>query len=412
MSNKKFLLSKDVLGKFYLPTYGNKYWKTPNIDELAKKGTVFDRHYCVAPSSYMSYYGMFTGQLPMHSKMKTYRALSEEEKFSGETLFDKANSLGYECHIVWDSTWADEMDYASCFGKNTVFHNLEGIRQPTGLHVITGKKIKASEKKVEDVKSEIEECIAEICSSEKDVFIWMHLPHVWGGRTCYGSDIDVFDWCVGMIRKYISDDEIFITADHGNMNGAHGKLGYGFDVYEQAASIPLITPRINDMDHVTFPTTNADLFSIIFDKQIIKREFVFCDSAYYAQLHRKLAIIHGDFKYIYSANGKIEELYDVIYDPNENQNLIEDFEKDIDRGVTASINELYFYPDWNRVHQERESMRKICSEVWKNPSKREYLRALYEKYGKMIKRKINRVKYIIKVRLFKADYKNSKVNLK
>lgn len=409
MQSRKFLLSKDVLGKFYLPTYGNTVWNTPNIDELASKGTIFDRHYCVAPSSNMSYYGMFTGQLPMQSKMKTYRFLSEDEKYTGETLFDKADKLGYECHIVWDATWADEMEYASCFGRNTIFHNLEGIRQPTGLHAITGKKIKASEERAEEIKVIIEKCIAEICRGEKDIFIWMHLPHVWGGRTCYGSDVDLYDWCVGMIRKYVPDDEIYITADHGNMNGAHGKLGYGFDVNEQTACIPFITPKLEGMDHVKFPTSNKDMFSFIFEKKIPVNEFVFCDSAYYAQLHRKLAIVHGDFKYIYSAKGKKEEIYDVVYDPNENQNLIQDFVKDVDRGVTASINELYFYPHWDKVYEERKILRDKCKEVWKSPKGMEYVRAVYEKYGKMAKRKINRIKYIIKVNVFKADYKKSKV---
>ena len=39
--NHVILVSKDAMLSSYLPTYGNKYWKTPNIDELAKKGTVF-----------------------------------------------------------------------------------------------------------------------------------------------------------------------------------------------------------------------------------------------------------------------------------------------------------------------------------------------------------------------------------
>ena len=91
--------------------------------------------------------------------------------------------------------------------------------------------------------------------------------------------------------------------------------------------------------------------------------------------------------------------------------MIDDFEKDIDRGVTASINELYFYPDWNAVYREREILRKKCSEVWKNPSTKEYLQALYVKYGKRIKRKINIIKHIIQVRFLKQDYKKSKVNV-
>lgn len=35
--NNLILITKDALHKKYLPTYGNSYWNTPNIDELAKK---------------------------------------------------------------------------------------------------------------------------------------------------------------------------------------------------------------------------------------------------------------------------------------------------------------------------------------------------------------------------------------
>ena len=41
MKNKIILITKDVLRSDYLPVYGNKYWKTPNIDKLAEKGTIF-----------------------------------------------------------------------------------------------------------------------------------------------------------------------------------------------------------------------------------------------------------------------------------------------------------------------------------------------------------------------------------
>ena len=58
------LISKDVLRKDYLPCYGNKYWKTPNIDYLVQNGIVFDRHYTAAPSTAMSFTSMFTGKYP------------------------------------------------------------------------------------------------------------------------------------------------------------------------------------------------------------------------------------------------------------------------------------------------------------------------------------------------------------
>ena len=61
MKDKIILVSKDVFMRGYLPVYGNTYWKTPNIDELAKKGTVFLKHYTAAPSTAMSFTSMFTG---------------------------------------------------------------------------------------------------------------------------------------------------------------------------------------------------------------------------------------------------------------------------------------------------------------------------------------------------------------
>lgn len=388
MYKRTILLSKDVLGKFYLPIYGNRYWKTPNIDELAAKGTIFQRHYTAAPSSSMSYYSMFTGQYPYESKIKSYRVLSQEERFTGETFFDKARKRGYECHVVWEEAWMNDCKrFSECYGEQTVFHPLRGIKQKVGVHAVNLENIEPDPQKAEETLKIIEECIAQICKAEHDVFVWMHLPHVWNGCTGYGADIDWFDRCVGMLRKYFPDNELFITADHGNMNGAHGKLGYAFDVYEEASSIPLITPRIQGQAIVDYPTVNIDLFPLIFDRKIIRREYVYSDSAYFAQSHRKLAIIHGRYKYIFSANKKKEELYDVEYDPHEWLNLMQDKLYDVDRGLTAKIREMYFYPYWDIVFEERERMRKQLQKIWRTPHGRDYARGVYEKWGKTIKRR-------------------------
>ncbi len=394
------LLSKDVLGKFYLPIYGNQYWKTPNIDALAEKGTVFNRHYTAAPSSAMSYYSMFTGTYPMDSKMKTYKVLSEEERYSGDTFFDRAERQGYDCHIVWDIKWDTTAKiHSECYGKNTTFHSLIDIRQPTGVHAISGRSVVADKEVEKQTCKKIEECIKSIASLPHATFTWMHLPHVFNGRTGYGADIDLFDWCVGMLREFYSDDCIFITADHGNMNGSHGKLGYGFDVNEEASSIPLITPRIENRKKVDFPTTNIDLFSIIFDGVIPMREFVYSDSAYYAQLHRKIAIIRGNYKYIYSAERKKEELYDVVYDPHETQNLLDRNIHDEDRKITLTLDEMYFYPYWDEANENAKLLREEWKRIWKKPNTIEYIRALYEKYGKIIKRKYMLIKASIAARL-------------
>ena len=42
MQDKIIFISKDALRKGALSFYGNKYWNTKNIDELAHKGTVYE----------------------------------------------------------------------------------------------------------------------------------------------------------------------------------------------------------------------------------------------------------------------------------------------------------------------------------------------------------------------------------
>ena len=66
-------ISKDALNKHALPVYGNKYWKTPNIDELAAKGTVFNRHYTAGASTAMAFTSMAIGKYCYETGRKYYK---------------------------------------------------------------------------------------------------------------------------------------------------------------------------------------------------------------------------------------------------------------------------------------------------------------------------------------------------
>ena len=392
MNKKILLLTKDALCKAYLPIYGNSIWKTPNIDELAQNGTVFTRHYTAAPCTSMAYYSMFTGQYNHQSSMKAYRILSADQWFSGITFFDRARDLGYECHIAWPDSWNRTTKvYCECFGDAKI-HSLEKIKTSCGVHSYRKEPLKYDKEKEQSAFETIKKCVEDVCSIDHDVFLWIHLPHVWAGYTGYGSDIEMFDCFVGYLRTKFDDNCIFISADHGNMNGQHGKLGYAFDVYESATSIPLITPRIGDNKIIDFPTCNIDLFELIFEHRIIKREHIYSDTAYYAQVHRKLAVIHNEYKYIYTFHTKTEELYDVLYDPYEQMNLMNEKVYDPDRGTFCLANELYYYPKWDRLDSEKEYMREALYSVVRTPTLMEKIQGRYEYYGKKIKRKINYIK--------------------
>ena len=373
-SESILLFTKDAFCTEYLPCYGNKYWegKTPNFDEMVEKGTLFTRFYTAAPSSAMAYMAMFTGKYPYEQEIKEYVPIVQS--YSGKTLFDLAREKGYECHVIWDEKWmTTSYLHSMCYGEGTIFHPLIDLRQGVGFHNPHEGVLVADKCKEDSTLIMIEKEIREIVSRGK-VFVWFHLPHVINGRVGYGSDIDLHDRVLGIMRNYFDDSKIYISGDHGNMNGHKGKIGYGFDVNEAAIRIPLITPRKKNLRVCNDLISNIDWDKIIFGGDIIPaRDIIISDCAYYAQLSRKTVFMYKQYRYIYNLKDRSEELYDIEWDPNENFNLIADETLDVDRHVLVKSRELYFYPDWDNLPGIRKQLRDARQRMWREPSNKQML---------------------------------------
>ncbi|MBQ6702956.1 MAG: sulfatase-like hydrolase/transferase [Clostridia bacterium] len=381
MKDRIVLLTKDALGKFYLPTYGNKDWDMPNLKELAEKGTVFNRFYTAAPSTAMSFIGMFTQLNAYETEHRTYVPVTEQAK---DTVFDKLYEKGYDCQIIWDEKWISMAKrFSECYGEHTKF-NLLHINQSVGRNNMYKGDLNCDDALAEETMKTIEGTIEKITSESKDkLFLWIHLPHVLLGRNCYGSDLDLLDRLIGFLREHFSDDAIYVSADHGNMNGAKGKIGYGFDVYEPAICIPLISPRINELEACDVPVGNVHIYDIM-QGIIPEDEFVYCDCAYYGQLHRKLALIRGNFKYIYNKEQKTEELYDLAFDPNENCNIVTNKVYDVDRKLWTPLNQVYYYPDWDKAEEALKLFRAEKDRIWRQESG-------FQTFKARIRRKLGRI---------------------
>ncbi len=382
MKDRIVLLTKDALCKSYLPIYGNKANIMPNLSELASKGTVFNRFYTCAPSTAMSFIGMFTQKNSYETENERYVAIEKEME---NTVFDQLYEQGYDCQIIWDEKWIKmAKTYSQCYGKNTKF-NLININQTVGAHHMYAGDIPIDDVLADKTVASIKESIESVANStDGKLFLWIHLPHVLLGRNCYGSDMDLFDRVIGHVREHFSDDAIFISADHGNMNGIKNKICYGFDVYEPAINIPLIAPRIDGLDICDTPLSNIHIYDVLQEK-IPKDEFVFADCAYYKQLHRKLAIIRENFKYIYNKESKTEELYDLSFDPNENCNIVSKTVTDVDRKVKTPLDQVYYYPDWERAQEALAALRAEKDRIWRQESKSERLAAV-------VRRKMGRIR--------------------
>lgn len=358
------LVSKDATLPEYYGPYNSHYTKTPNIDELAAKGTVFNKHYTAAPSTAMAFYAMFTGKYPYESGNTIY---VEVEPYKGDTLFDLLYDQGYECHLLWSSNYITKADkFSKCTGRHTIHHESMKFNQSCGINAVYHKENRKRNEEV--VKEKFDAIIKEIDTIDyqnKDIFLWIHMPHCIQGRISYGDDIDVFDNLVGELRKRFGDESLFVTADHAHMNGFHHKAGYGFDVDIRATRIPLITPRIEGRETVDFVTSNVQLSDIILNRRIQKLPYVVIDSAYYCQWKRKTAIVKDHFFYIYTKKNKREELYDIELDPHQDINLMESLLwNDFDRGCKTDIRQVVLYPYWDQIPQVVEEMRAIVHSFW------------------------------------------------
>ena len=363
---KIIFISKDALRKGALSFYGNTFWKTKNIDELAKKGTVYNYFYTAGGSTAMAFTAMATGQYLFSSGRKLYDG--KEKAVSGSNLFDRLYDAGYDVHIAWDKSYTSFADkHFKCEGKHTTIHSLDYII-PTPSPHISGyfDDLSFLDDETEKGLILVRALFSEIKKIEGKAFLWFHLPHVFRGRNAYDSDIDIFDQIVGLAREMFGDNSIFVSADHGQMNGSKGKFSYGYDVDNEVMQIPLITPRINNLESIDFPVSNTQLAAVFGLEPLVPQDFVYCETAYYAQPARKIAIIHGHFKLVYDKLAKRFFLFDLAWDPKEELNLYYPEFYDTDRHCWYSLNQRFFYPDWEKANVEREILTKQFSLVWRN----------------------------------------------
>ena len=105
MSRKQniLLIVADQLAPHFLPAYGHKVTKTPNIDWIADRGTVFDAAYTNSPLCVPARAGLFTGQLPSH--VGSYDSAGDFPS-STPTMGHYLRNLGYhtciagKCHFI------------------------------------------------------------------------------------------------------------------------------------------------------------------------------------------------------------------------------------------------------------------------------------------------------------------------
>lgn len=345
----------DTLRADHLECYGYEKVKTPNIDRLADEGIRFEYNIAQAPLTLPSHSTIFTGTYPLYHGIRDNGGFYLDDKHVtlAEVLKNKGFSTGaFVAAFVLDSRWGLDQGFDFYYDN----FDLTKYRRPS---------LDAVQRRGEEVLEEAYQWIEK--QSQGRFFAWIHLydPHTpydppepyksqYMDRQygLYDGEIAYVDRLMGEFRQFMENrgllekTVIIFTADHGESLGEHQESAHGFFIYDAAVRIPLIfrfPERRFAGQVVTQQVRSLDILPTVLD--IIGEESPECvqgesllglilgrderpdlpaySETYWPNYHYGWSELKsyrtGQYKFI---DAPKPELYDIIADPGELNNLI------------------------------------------------------------------------------------------
>ncbi|MBW8002790.1 MAG: sulfatase-like hydrolase/transferase [Planctomycetes bacterium] len=353
LSEKKvknvLLISMDTCRADFLSCYGYSRMTTPNIDEIAKKGILFENAISPVGLTLPSHATMLTGTIPPHHGIHDNPGYVLAE--SNVTLAEVLKENGFTTGAI-----------VSAFVLNSKF----GINQGFDTYIDDVEIIPGSpEVDRRDGKETTELANAWLEKHQKEnFFLFLHYydPHgvheapepynTFYPDNPYAGEIAYTDYCISKVidklKKLGLYDStlIIITADHGEALGEHGELSHGYFVYQDTQHVPLIMkvpggpkkirvpeyvgivdipPTVCSILGLKMPANieGRDLSHYFSEKKASPAKEYYCESLVATRYgcNPVLGIVSDGHKYIQTTR---PELYDLKADPRELENLIDD----------------------------------------------------------------------------------------
>ncbi len=343
------LISIDTCRADYLSCYGYPRQTTPNIDALAAEGTVFENTISPVPITLPAHSSMLTGTIPPYHGVHyngDYQ-LDQSSVTLAEILKDNGFTTGgIISAFVLDSKFGIDQ------GFDTYNDQFEEERRTAG---------DISER----IGAEASRFALNWLDQNKNekFFLFLHYfdphgdyvpPEPFASEfadNLYAGEIAYTDHCIGLVLSKLKQlglydsTLIIITADHGEMLGEHGELSHLYFIYQSAMKVPLIfrlpgqrkSKRIEELvGIVDIVPTVCGLLGIEVPKQVQGQDLspcllgkvrpdrdrhMYCESLFPTKYNASslLGVVTNRFKYIQTTR---PELYDLVKDPHENNNLI------------------------------------------------------------------------------------------
>ena len=257
------LITIDTLRADHLSCYGYAWATSPNIDQLAREGTRFERAYTTIPLTGPSHLAMFTSRYPQELGVRRNGvAIPSDRKL--KSLPQILRRKGYRA-AAFVSAWP-LTDRLTHMGRWFDYFD-EDLNRTYQLF--------NSSRWAEDVTPRAIRWLKQNMGKGKPVFLWVHYfdPHspydLRGGfehlrRTSSGSPVQIadeamrervrnydteiayMDWHLGKLLHTLRElgqsgsTLVVLAADHGESLGEHGYVGHGRELFENIVHVPLI----------------------------------------------------------------------------------------------------------------------------------------------------------------------------
>ena len=237
------IISVDTLRPDRLSCYRSPHLKTPNIDALAERGSLFTRAFAHTTTTLPSHTNIFLGSTPLFHGVHDNNNFVVREEFL--TLAEHLKKYGY-------STGAFVAAYVldSRFGLNQGFDTYDDSYERS-------HKLKSSslERRAEDV---VAKSLDWLRIQRAPWFLWVHCydphdpydpPDPFKSRyekNPYDGEVAYVDSVLGVFFDYLKAKDLFertlivFTGDHGESLGQHEEATHGIFAYNSTLWIPLI----------------------------------------------------------------------------------------------------------------------------------------------------------------------------
>jgi arylsulfatase A-like enzyme/Flp pilus assembly protein TadD len=342
------LITIDTLRADALGFAGNQRVRTPYLDSLAARGTLFTNAHAHNVVTLPSHTNILTGLYPYQHGIRDNAGFTLDA--AHPTIGAMLRGAGYAT-----AAFVSAFPLDSRFGLNAGF-DVYDDKYREGSNPLD---FVVQERAAEETLSAASTWYDSVPNRKK--FLWIHLydPHApydppspfreqyrdapYLGEVAY-ADAQLARFLEPLLRNH-PNTFVVITGDHGEALGDHGEQTHGLFAYESTLKVPLIIidpdqPASKDaayVRHIDLVPTILHRLGVLVPPALPGRPLLSgggsADSyfeAISASLNRGWAplvgLIHGGQKYI---DLPVPEIYDLAADPGEKQNLAETDRRDL-----------------------------------------------------------------------------------